>query len=99
MASPDSQGSSRPLQATLGSDAGKPLANLRSLGCSHIHNGVEHNMWITIEGLSLDFTCLYLVVYLSLTLTPCLCGAVVDPVLKGLGVSVGSLKTEQYSSA
>jgi hypothetical protein len=56
-------------------------------------------MWITIEGLSLDFTCLYLVVYLSLTLTPCLCGAVVDPVLKGLGVSVGSLKTEQYSSA
>ena len=56
-------------------------------------------MWIRKKPPALDFTCLYLVVYLSLTLTPCLCGAVVDPVQNGLGVSVGSLKTEQYSSA
>jgi len=40
-----------------------------------------------------------LVVYLSLTQTPCPCGAVDDPVQIGLGASVGTLKTEQYSSA
>ena len=58
-----------------------------------------HNMCIRIEAQSLDFICLYLVVYPSLTLTPSHSGAVSDPVRKGLGGSVGSLKTEQYSSA
>ena len=46
------------------------LAIPTSTGCP------EHNMWIRIEAQSLDFTCRYLVLYLSLTLTPCPCGAV-----------------------